>query len=137
MTSCRQIVASLSFFQFMTNFEQSESRIPDAQSVKITFSLTATFSAILPKSKTELKNLQYSSHNISLSKSTIIAKKSIFSQKNVDTTKIKRVLVLKDIFSEPKHVCVLMHQISSFQRNPNKFQTGGSNPPFRHLKADL
>ena len=43
MTSRRQIATSLSFFQFMTNLDQSKSRIPDAQSVKLTFSLKATF----------------------------------------------------------------------------------------------
>ena len=43
MTSCRQIVTPLSFFRFVANFEQSGSRIPDAGSVKLTFSLTVTF----------------------------------------------------------------------------------------------
>ena len=37
MASCRQIVTSLSFL------EQSGSRIPEAWSVKFTFSLTVTF----------------------------------------------------------------------------------------------
>ena len=41
--SCRQIVTSLSLFRFMANLEQSGSRILDAQSVKLTFSLIATF----------------------------------------------------------------------------------------------
>ena len=43
MMSCQQIVMSLLFFQFMANLEQSGSRIPDAWSVKVAFSLTAIF----------------------------------------------------------------------------------------------
>ena len=43
----------------MANLEQSESRILDAWSVKLTFS---------QKLKTELKNLENSSHTIVLSK---------------------------------------------------------------------
>ena len=44
MTTCQQIEMSLSFFRFMTNLEKCESRIPDAWSVKLTFSLIVTFS---------------------------------------------------------------------------------------------
>ena len=40
MTSCMQIVTSLSFFRFVTNLKLPGSRIPDAWSVKLTFSLT-------------------------------------------------------------------------------------------------
>ena len=43
MTSCQQIVTSLSFFRFMAYLEQSRSRIPDTWSVKLTFSLIVTF----------------------------------------------------------------------------------------------
>ena len=43
MTSCRQIVTSWSFFQFMTNLQPSGSRIPDAWSLQLTFSLIVTF----------------------------------------------------------------------------------------------
>ena len=42
MTSCRKIVTSLPFFQFMEKLEQFGSRIPHAESVKCTFSLTVT-----------------------------------------------------------------------------------------------
>ena len=38
MTSCQQIVTSLSFFQFMANLEQFGSRGSDVWSVKLTFS---------------------------------------------------------------------------------------------------
>ena len=40
MTSCRQIVTSLSFFGFMANLEQSGSLIPNAWSIILIFSLT-------------------------------------------------------------------------------------------------
>ena len=43
MRSCQQTVTSMSFFQFITNLEQSGSWIPDTWSVKNTFSLTVTF----------------------------------------------------------------------------------------------
>ena len=43
MTSYCEIVTSLQLFQFTVNLEQSESRIPDVQSVKRMFSLTTTF----------------------------------------------------------------------------------------------
>ena len=43
MTSCQEIVTSLSFFQSLTNLEQSGSQIPDAWSIKLSFSLIVTF----------------------------------------------------------------------------------------------
>ena len=43
MMSCRQIVMSLLFSQFMANLEQSGGRTPDAWSVKVAFSLAAIF----------------------------------------------------------------------------------------------
>ena len=52
MTLCRKIATSLSFFQFMVNLEQFRSQIPDAQSVKLMFSLIVTF-FFLQKLKTE------------------------------------------------------------------------------------
>ena len=62
------------------------------------------------KLKTEVKNLYHSSHTISLSKGLILTKK-LFGQKNAGISKIKRPLVLKSIFSETKHVCILTCQI--------------------------
>ena len=91
----------------MTNFEQSGSRIPDA----VSKTYTSTNSNLLSYKNTELKNLQHSSHNIALSKSTIIATKL---QKNVNISKIKKAFVLKGIFSETTNVCVLTYQISIF-----------------------
>ena len=58
----------------MTNLEQSETRIPDVWSIKLTFSLTVTFYL------------------------------AIFWQKKADMSKIKGVLVLKGIFSETTYV---------------------------------
>ena len=55
MTSCQQIVTSLSLFRFMANLEQYGSWIPNAWSVKLAFSLIVTF--YLVKTETELKTL--------------------------------------------------------------------------------
>ena len=55
MTPCWKIMTLLSFFQFMANLELLESRITEIQSVKLTFSLTATF--IFQKLQTELNEL--------------------------------------------------------------------------------
>ena len=53
---------SLLVFQLMANLGQSGSRIPDAWSVKLTFSLTVTF---YPK-KTENKTKKHLTHTIAL-----------------------------------------------------------------------
>ena len=82
--SCRQIVTSLSFFQFMANLEQSGSRIPDAQHVKLIFSLVGTFNLTKTENRTK--------------------KCLTFFQ----------FMVLKSMFSETTYVCVFMYQISSF-----------------------
>ena len=71
MTSRRQIVTPLSIFQFMTNLEQSGSRVPEAWSLKLTFSLTVTFWL----TKTENRAKKSLTHTIALSKGTIFAKK--------------------------------------------------------------
>ena len=42
-TSCKKVVTLLSFYQFMANLERSGSRVPDAYSVKLMFSLIVTF----------------------------------------------------------------------------------------------
>ena len=56
ITSYRKIVMSWPFFQFTANLEQSGSHILDPLSVNL----------ILQKLKTELKNLEHSSHTIGL-----------------------------------------------------------------------
>ena len=43
MASCQQNVMSLLFFRFMPNLAPFESWIPDAEFVKLTFSLRLTF----------------------------------------------------------------------------------------------
>ena len=61
MTLCWQIVMPLSFFRFMVNLEQSGSRIPDAQSVKLRFSIIATFYRTKTENRTK-KSLTQLSH---------------------------------------------------------------------------
>ena len=61
MTLSRKIVTSLSFFQFITNLEQSRSRISDAESAKLTFSLTVTFYLATIENRTK-KSLTHLSH---------------------------------------------------------------------------
>ena len=58
--------------------------------------------------KTELINLQHSSHTMALSKGTIFAKKTMILQKNADNNKINRVLILRGIFFKTKYVCTYM-----------------------------
>ena len=74
MTSCREIVTSLRFFQFTANLEQSGSQIPDAYCVKLMFSLIVPL--YLKKTENRTKKYQTQrSHTIALSKGTIFAKK--------------------------------------------------------------
>ena len=62
MTSHQKIVTSFSFLQFTANLEQSESRIPDAQSVKLIFSLrVVTFYLTKNENRTK-KSLAQLSH---------------------------------------------------------------------------
>ena len=89
MTSRWKIVASLLFFRFTANLEQSGRRVPDALSVKRIFSLIVTFYLTKTKKRT-----------IALCKGTILAKKRWFFAKNADIIEFKRALVLKGIFSE-------------------------------------
>ena len=51
----------MSFFQFMANLEQSGSRIPDAQHVKLIFSLVGTFHFTKTENRTK-KSLTQLSH---------------------------------------------------------------------------
>ena len=43
MTICQKIVTSLPFFKYAVNLEQSESRIPETESMKLIFSLILNF----------------------------------------------------------------------------------------------
>ena len=60
VTSCWQALTSLSFFIIMTNLDQPGHRIPDAQSVKLTFSLIVTFYLTKTGSKTKKSPIQLS-----------------------------------------------------------------------------
>ena len=59
MTSCQQIVISLSFFQFLANLEQSGSQILDTYFVKSTFSLLATSYLTKTENRTKKPSTQF------------------------------------------------------------------------------
>ena len=73
MTSSRKVVTSFLVLQFMANLKQSRSWKPDAQSVKVIFSLTVTF--YLTKTENRTQNSLTQPSNIALNKSTIFVKK--------------------------------------------------------------
>ena len=81
MTSCRQIVPSLSFFPFIVNLEQSGSPILDAYSVKLIFLLKVT--VYVSKAGSRSKASLHSSHTIALSKDTGFAKEGVFLPKKM------------------------------------------------------
>ena len=60
--SCRKIVTSLLFSQFMATLEQSGSRIPDAESAKLIFSLTVTFCLTKTENRTKTSLTQLSQY---------------------------------------------------------------------------
>ena len=95
----------------MVNSEQSRSRIAEAQSVKLIFSLIVTF--YLTKTKTENRTrkplIQLSQYCFGLK--VLFWPKELFAKRNVDIRKIKRTLVLKGTFSETAFVSVLTYQI--------------------------
>ena len=61
VTSCREIVTSLSFFGFLVNLEQSRDRIPDTESAKVMFLVTVIFCRTKTENRTE-KPLTQLSH---------------------------------------------------------------------------
>ena len=61
MTSCRKIVTSLSFFEFLANLEQSGGWIPDTDSAEVMFSVTVTFCLTKTENRTK-KSLPQLSH---------------------------------------------------------------------------
>ena len=89
MTSCRKIVTSLSFFQFIVNLEQSGSRIPDAESAKLMFSLIVTFYLTKTKNRTKKSLTQLSQYCFELSKSTILPKNGNFLKEMLTSTKFR------------------------------------------------
>ena len=60
MTSCRQILTSLPFFRVEANLKKSGNRIPNAWSVKLTFSLTTTFYLTKTEKRTKKSLTQHS-----------------------------------------------------------------------------
>ena len=90
----------------MANLQASWSQVPEAWSIKLTFSLIVTCYLTKLESKTK-KSLTDSSHTIALRKGAIFTKKCYFSQKNDDTSKIKVGLVHLDMFSDANHVYAL------------------------------
>ena len=102
MTSSRQILTSLSFFQFMANLEQSGSQIPDAWSVKLTFSLTVAFYLLKNESRTK----KFLTQLLIWAKVLFLTKRADFLHKNADISKIKEVFRLKGIFSKTTFVCI-------------------------------
>ena len=87
LTSCQKIKASLSFFGFLANLEQSGDRIPDTESAKLMFLVIATFCLTKTENRTKKSVTQLST--IALSKGTFLDKKSYFFEKNADISKIK------------------------------------------------
>ena len=61
MTSCWETVMSLSFFEFLANFEQSGGRNPYTESAKVMFSVIATLSLTKTENRTK-KSLTQLSH---------------------------------------------------------------------------
>ena len=104
-TYCQKFLTSLPFFWFVANFQQSESRIPNAYPVNFTFSLIVTF---------YLTKIADSSHNIARSKAAIFSIKRWYFAKNASISKIKSVMVLKGVLYETTYACVLTCQIWRF-----------------------
>ena len=59
-TSCRNIVTSLSFFEFLANLEQSGGRIPNTESAKVIFSIIVTFCLKKTENRTKASLTQLS-----------------------------------------------------------------------------
>ena len=96
-------------FFFMVNLEQSWSWIPEAWSIKLTFSIKVTFYLTKTETRTKkyLKNLY--PKNV-----------DFFPKKNANISKTKRALVLNSIVSENNCVCTYVPNWS-FWHNSNKF----------------
>ena len=62
-----------------------------------------------PKSENKTKKCLTQSHTIAFNKGANFAKKQWFFAKNAGINKIKRALVLKDIFSENTYLCGLKY----------------------------
>ena len=74
------------------------------------FSLTVTFYLAKTENKTK-KSLTQHSHYCFEKKYYFSQKTLIFCKTNADISRIKKALLLKDIFSQTTYVCVLTCQI--------------------------
>ena len=92
ITSCKKIVTSLPFFRFMTNLKQCGSRIPNAKSVKVIFSLTVTSYLTKTENITKKPLTQLSLTLLLWVKVLLMPENAYFLQN----------LVLKGIFSETR-----------------------------------
>ena len=110
VTSCRQIVKSLAFSQFMANLQPSVSRMQDAWSITLTIPSIATFYLTKSENRTEKSLTQVSCYCFEY-RSFFCKKMLIFCKRSVDTSKINGVLVLKLIFFETTYVCVRVYQV--------------------------
>ena len=80
-------MTSLYFLQFMTNFRSSKSRIPDACSVKFTFSLKINLDRTKTKHRSKRSLTQLSYYLFELR--TIFLQKADFLQKNAAFPKLR------------------------------------------------
>ena len=87
MSSCRQILTSLSIFGSMASLEQSRSRIPDAWSVKLTFLVTVTFYLTKAENRTKISPSQF--FILLLWVKVLFLPKMLFFAKNADINKNK------------------------------------------------
>ena len=142
MTSFLKILTSLPFFQITAYLKQSGNRIPDAQSVKVIFSLIVTLYLTKIKNRTKKYLTQLSNYKLTLRVKVISwPKNADFLQKNANISNIKRALVLKGIFSKTTYICLVTCKILSFCHNSNEFQKGSNPPPpappAAHIKKNL
>ena len=87
MSSCRQILTSLSFFGSLASLKQSRSRIPDAWSVRLTFLVTVTFYLTKAENRTKISPSQFSYYCFELR--YYFCQKCCFLQKMLTSTKIR------------------------------------------------
>ena len=62
LTSCQKIVTPFSFFEFLTNLEQSGGQIPDTESAKVMFSVIVTFCLTKTENRTKKSLTQLSNY---------------------------------------------------------------------------
>ena len=94
----------------MAILEHSGSRITKTESIKLMFSLIVTFYLTKASKRTKTSLTQLSHYRFELR--YYFRQRSIdFFSKIADISKIKKVLVLKVVFSKATYLFALMHQI--------------------------